>query len=58
MVSGDLWTNTNSKSREVFLMIPEKAFAGLSIRTVEDLLELLPVRGIYFFSIFSLKKID
>ena len=33
-------------------MIPEKAFAGLSVITVADLLQLPPVRGKLYFSIF------
>ena len=34
-------------------MIPEKAFAGLSLMTVADLLQLPPVRGKPIFSQFS-----
>ena len=30
MVSSDLWTNTYSGFREIFMMVPEKAFAGFS----------------------------
>ena len=36
-------------------MIPEKAFAGLSVVTVADLLQLPPVRGKHIFSQFSEK---
>ena len=35
------------------MMIPEKAFAGLSIMTITDLLQLPPVRGRFIFSQFS-----
>ena len=45
MVSSDLWTDIDSRFREIFL-IPEIAFAGLSVMTVAvaDLLQLPPVR--------------
>ena len=45
MVSSDLWTDIDAKLGEILMMIPEKAFAGLSVMTVADLLELPPVRG-------------
>ena len=35
------------------MMIPEKAFAGLSVMAVADLLQLPPVRGKPIFSQFS-----
>ena len=35
------------------MMIPEKAFAGLSVKNVADLLQLPPVRGKLLFSQFS-----
>ena len=38
MVSSDLWTDIDSRLGEIFMMIPEKAFAGLSVMTVGDLL--------------------
>ena len=38
-VSSNLWTNTDWRLGEIFRMIPEKAFAGLSIMTVADLEE-------------------
>ena len=31
MVSSDLWTNIDSRLEEIFMIIPEKAFAGLSV---------------------------
>ena len=45
MVSSDLWTDIDSRFREIFL-IPEIAFAGLSVMTVAvaELLQLPPVR--------------
>ena len=53
MVSSDLWTDIDSRLGEIFLMIPEKAFAGLSVMDVADLLQLPPVRGKPIFSQFS-----
>ena len=53
MVSSDLWTDIDSRLGEIFLMIPEKAFAGLSVMDVADLLQLPPARGKpYIFLIF------
>ena len=43
MVSSDLWTDIDSRLGEISLMIPEKAFAGLSVMAVADLLQLPPV---------------
>ena len=34
MISNDLWTNIDSRFGEIFMMIPEKTFAGLSVMTV------------------------
>ena len=45
VVSSNLWTDTDSRLGEIFMMFPEKAFAGLSLLTVADLLQLPPVRG-------------
>ena len=45
MVSSDLWTDIGSRLGEIIMMIPEKAFAGLSILSVADLLQLPPMRG-------------
>ena len=42
MVSSDLCTDIDSRLGEIF-MIPEKAFAGLSVVIVADLLQLPPV---------------
>ena len=52
MASSDLWTDINSKFREIFMMIPKKAFAGLSVITVADFLQFSPVRGKLIFSQF------
>ena len=52
MVSSDLWTNIDSKLGKTF-MTPEKGFVGLSVMTVADLLQLLPVRRKIIFSRFS-----
>ena len=38
MVSSDLLTDIDSRSGEIYMMIPEKAFAGLSVMTIADLL--------------------
>ena len=53
MVSSDLWIDINSRLEEIFIMIPEKAFAGLSVMTVGDFLQLPPVLGKFLFSPFS-----
>ena len=50
MVSSDLWTDIDSRLGEILMMIPEKAFGGLSIMTVADSLQLPPVRGKLIFS--------
>ena len=50
MVSSDLWGAIDSRLGEIFMMIPEKAFTGLSVMTVADLLQLPPVRGKLIFS--------
>ena len=52
MVSSDFWTDINSKMGEIFMMIPEKAFAGLSVVTIADLLYLPPVRENSYFHYF------
>ena len=52
-VSRDLWTDIYSRFWEIFIMIPEKAFTGLSVRSVADLLQLPPFRGKLIFSQFS-----
>ena len=44
MVSSDLWTDIDSRFGEIFMTIPEKASASLSVMTVVALLQLPPVR--------------
>ena len=53
MVSSDLWTNIDSRLREIFMAIPGKTFPGLSVMAVAELLQLPPVRTNLFFSQFS-----
>ena len=38
MVSSDLWTDIDSILEGILMMIPKKAFPGLSVITVADLL--------------------
>ena len=53
VVSSDLWTDIESRLGEIFMMIPQKVFAGLSVTIVADLLQVPPVRGKFIFSQFS-----
>ena len=53
MVSSDLWTDIESRLGEIFMLIPEKAFAGLSVMAVAEWLQLPPVREKPIFSQFS-----
>ena len=50
MASSELWKDIDSWLAEIFMIIPEKAFAGLSIMTVTDLLQLTPFNGKSKFS--------
>ena len=43
MSLSDLWTNIDSRLGEVFMTILQNAFAGLSVITVADFLQLLTV---------------
>lgn len=53
MVSIDLWRHVASKLGEIFIMIPGKAFAVLSVATEEDLAQLTSSqRKTYIFTIF------
>ena len=45
MVSSDLWTDIDSRLEEIFMVIPEKKNASLSVMTLAYLSELPPVRG-------------
>ena len=49
IVSSDLWIDIDLSLEKIFMMIPEKAFAGLSVMTAGDFLQLPPV----FFPPFS-----
>ena len=53
MVSSELSTDINSSLGEIFMMIPEKAFAVLSVTTVTELLQLPPFREKLISSQFS-----
>ena len=53
MVSSDLWADIDSRLGEIFIMIPEKGFASLSVMTLADLLQVTPVRGKFIFSQLS-----
>ena len=56
MVSSRLWTDIDSRLGRIFMMIPEKAFTGLSVMIVADLLKLPPVVGELIFSQFPDKN--
>ena len=51
MVSRDLKTDIDSRLGEIFMIVPEKTFAGLSVMTVAELLQLPPVRGNFLIRI-------
>ena len=53
MVSSNLWIDINSRLEEIFMMIPEKAFTGLSVMTVGHFLQLPPVIVKFTFSQLS-----
>ena len=55
IVLSDLWTDTDSRLGEVF-MIPKKGFAEFSVMTVADFLQLLPIGRKLMFSQFSNKN--
>ena len=48
-VSSDLWTDISLSLVEILMMIPGKSFAGLSIMTVSDFLQLPQVKGKFVF---------
>ena len=50
MVSSNLGTGIDSRLGEIFMMIPEKLFSSLTVMTVADSLQILPVRGKHIFS--------
>ena len=49
MVLSDLWTNIDSRLGGTVMMIPEKAFANLSVMSVADLLQPPPEENSYFY---------
>ena len=53
MVSSGLWTDIDSILGETTIMIPEIAFAGISVMSVADSLQLPPFRGKLIFYHFS-----
>ena len=53
IVSSELSRDINSSLGEIFMMIPEKAFAVLSVTTVTELLQLPPFREKLISSQFS-----
>ena len=53
MVSSDLWRYIDSRLEEIFMMIPEKVFAGLAVMTVVDFLQLPQVKEKLNLSQFS-----
>ena len=55
MVSSDLWKGIGSRLHEIFMMIPEKAHAGLSVMTVADLLQYLQSEENLYFLNFPIK---
>ena len=56
MVSIDLWKGIDLRLGEIFMMIREKAFAGLSVMTVADLHQLPSVMRKLIFSRFCDKE--
>ena len=55
MISRDLCAGTNSRLRKIFMMISEKAFVGLSVMTVVNLLEIPPVGEKNCFQSFKIR---
>ena len=53
IVSSDLWTAIDSRLGKILMMVPGKAFDGLSVMTIANLLRLPPVRGKLIFSQYS-----
>ena len=44
MISSDLWTDFDSRLGEIFIIIPEALFAGLSVMPVDKFLQIPLVR--------------
>ena len=55
MVSSDLWNDINSRLEEIFMMVPEKAFTGLSVMTLGHFLQPPPVIVKFTFSQFLIR---
>ena len=53
MESSDLWTDIDSRLGEILMVLREKEFAGLSVTTVVDLLQLTLITGKPIFSQLS-----
>ena len=53
MISSDLWTDFDSRLGEIFIIIPETLFPGLSVMAVGKFLQIVLVRKIVVFSEFS-----
>lgn len=43
MITSDLWIDIDSRLGEIFMMVPGKSLASLSVMTIADLLEVPPV---------------
>ena len=44
MISSDLWTDFDSRLGEIFIIIPETLFGGLSVMAVDKFLQIPLVR--------------
>ena len=55
MVSSDLWTDVDSRLGEIFMMICEKAFSGLSVMTVQTCLNYLQSEENLYFQDFMIR---
>ena len=53
MISSDLWTDFDSRLGEIFIIIPETLFAGLSVMAVGKFLQIVLVRKKVVFYEFS-----
>ena len=57
MVLNDLWTDIDSSLGKIFTMIPEKAFAALSVMTETGMFPLPPVIGKVIFCILCIYRV-
>ena len=53
LISSDLWTDFDSRLGEIFIIIPETLFAGLSVMAEDKFLQILLVRVKVAFYEFS-----